>query len=72
MRHLVKRVRRRLLAGAQRARALAGDVAEDAAERAEAVPAGVEGDLDDRQVGVAEQGGGPLDPPGAFILVAGI
>ena len=56
-------VRRGPLARADRARALAGDVAEGAPERAEALPAGLEGDLGDGQVGVAEQRRRPLDAP---------
>ena len=44
-----------------RARALAGDVAERAAERAEAAPPGFERDVGDRPIGVAEQRGGALD-----------
>ena len=56
-------VRFGLHALAERGRALAGDVAEGAPERAQAAPARVEGDLGDGQVGVAQQGHRPLDAP---------
>lgn len=52
---------RGLRAGAVLARALAGDVAEDAPECAQAFPAGAEGDFGDRQVGVAQQRRRPFD-----------
>jgi len=58
---LVELMGARLLAGAELARALAGDVAENAPEGAETVPAGLECDLDNRRVRVAEQRLGPLD-----------
>jgi hypothetical protein len=51
------------------ARALAGDVAEGAPERAQALPARLEGDLGDRQVGVAQQCGRPLDAPREQVAV---
>ena len=60
-RHPLERVRRGLLARAQFARALAGDVAERAPERAQAFPAGLERDVGDGQVGVAQQRLGALD-----------
>jgi hypothetical protein len=47
VRNLVKAVRCALLARAKLAGAFAGDVFEHAAERAEARPAGLEGDVDD-------------------------
>src|SRR6185503_7374734 len=46
-----------------RPRALAGDVAEGTAERAQAAPARLEGDVGDGQVALAEQRLGALDPP---------
>lgn len=48
-------------AGAQRAGTLAGDVAKDPPEGAEAPPARTEGDFGDRQIGVAQQRRRPLD-----------
>src|SRR5262245_34528938 len=44
-----------------RARVLAGDVAEGAAEGAETAPAGFERDVGDRPIRVAQQRGGSLD-----------
>src|SRR5262249_21855799 len=61
VRYLVELMGARLLACAELARALAGDLAENAPEGAETVPAGLECDLDDRRVRVAEQRLGPLD-----------
>ena len=61
--HAAELVRRGPLARPDRARALAGDVAEGAPERAQALPACVKGDLGDGQVGLAEQRLGPLDAP---------
>jgi hypothetical protein len=61
---LAELVRRGLGAGAYRAGSLAGDVAEGAAEGAQALPAGVERDLGDRQVGVPQERRGPLDAAG--------
>ena len=52
-----------------RARALAGDVAESAAERAEAVPAGLKRNLGDRRFGVAQQRRRALDAPREEIAV---
>ena len=46
-----------------RARALAGDVAEGTPERSQTFPAGVEGNLGDGPIGVAEQRRGPLYAP---------
>ncbi len=54
-------VRPRPLARPELARALAGDVAERASERAQAVPARLERDLGDGQVRVAQQRRRPLD-----------
>ncbi len=51
--------------------ALAGDVAEGPAEGPQAAPPGLEGDLGDRQLGVPEQGCGPLDAPGEQIPCGG-
>jgi hypothetical protein len=45
----------------RRRRALAGDVAERATERAEACPSGLRGDLGDRQVRFAKQRRRALD-----------
>ena len=67
--HAAELVRRGLLARPERARALAGDVAEGAPERAEALPARLEGDLGDGQVGVAEQRRRPLDAPREQVAV---
>lgn len=67
--HAVRLVCRRLRAGADRARALAGDVAKDAPERAQALPAGVEGDLGDGPIGVAQQRRRPLDAPRQQVAV---
>ena len=61
--HVFELVRSGLLARPELTRALAGDVAERAPERAQAAPARLEGDLRDGQVGVAEQRRGPLDSP---------
>ena len=72
MRHRVERMRGSFFAGAELARTLAGDVAEDAPERAEAVPPGLEGDFGDREVGVAEQRLAALDPAGEQIVRGGI
>src|SRR5437763_13470740 len=54
--NLVEPVLRRALALAKLRRAFAGDIAEDPAERSKAVPSGLECDVDDRKVGVAQQG----------------
>jgi hypothetical protein len=54
-------VRSGLLARTELTRALAGDVAEGAPERPQAVPAGLERDRGDGQVRVAEERPGPLD-----------
>jgi hypothetical protein len=54
---------------ADRARALAGDIAKDATERPQAPPAGVEGDLGDRQIAVAQQRRRPLDAPREQVAV---
>jgi hypothetical protein len=62
-------VRGGLLAGPQLAGALAGDVPEDAPERAQTVPAGLEGDLGDGKIGVAQQRRGPLEPAGEQVAV---
>jgi hypothetical protein len=67
--HLLKLVAGSFLASAELARAFVGDVAEDAAERAETVPTGLEGDLGDRQVGVAEQRLGALDAAGEEVAM---
>ena len=60
-RHPLELVRSGLLARTELTRALAGDVAERAPERSQALPAGLERDLGDGQVRVAEQRRGPLD-----------
>jgi chitosanase len=52
-----------------RARILAGDVAERAPERAEALPSGPERDVGDRAIGITEQRGGALDAPREQIAV---
>jgi hypothetical protein len=44
-------------------RRLAGDIAEGATERTQAAPPGTKRDVDDRQIGVAQQRGGLLDTP---------
>ena len=61
--------RRFPLARSNRTRALAGNVAERAPERTQAFPARVEGDLGDRQIGVAEQRHRALDAPGEQVPV---
>src|SRR5436309_15430999 len=60
--NLVEPVLRRALALAKLGRAFAGDVAEDPAERSKAVPSGLERDVDDRKVRVAQQRLRPFDP----------
>src|SRR5690554_4335502 len=55
-------VRLRAFARSQLGGILAGDIAEHAAERAQAVPAGLEGNIGDRCIGVAQQRLGPFDP----------
>src|SRR5690606_31816409 len=60
--HAIERVRSGFLACTQLAGALAGHVAERAAERAQALPAGLKRDLGDGQVRVAQQRGRPLEP----------
>src|SRR3546814_109077 len=60
--HLFERVRGGPLPRAQLARCFAGDVAEGAAERAQAVPAGLQCDVEDGHVRVAQQRGGAFDP----------
>ena len=60
-----------LRASTQRAGRLVGDVAEGAAEGAEALPAGAERDLGDRQVGVSEERRCPLDAAGEQVAVRG-
>jgi hypothetical protein len=60
--HLAQRVRGVFLARPELAWAFAGDVAEDATECPEAVPAGLEGDLGNGMVGVAQQRLRALDP----------
>jgi len=62
VRHLIELMGTRLLARAEFARALAGDVPEYAPEGTEAVPASLECDLDDGRVRVAEKRFGALDP----------
>src|SRR3546814_10143011 len=60
--HLFERVRGGLFARTQFARALAGDVAEGAPERAQAVPTGLQCDVEDGHVRVAQQRGGASEP----------
>ena len=50
---------------------MARDVAEDPAEGAQAVPTGLEGDVDDWEVGVTEQGPGALDATGEEVTMWG-
>src|SRR3954469_4532976 len=69
VRHLGQCVLGYLLAAAKGAWALAGDIVEDAAEGAEAVPTGLQGDVDDWEVGVPEQSLGALDPASQQIAV---
>src|SRR5262245_54891075 len=69
--HARERLGRRPLTRTNRAGALAGDVAERAPEGAEALPAGVQRDLGDGEIGVAEQRGRPLDAPSEEISVRG-
>ena len=61
-RHALQFVQRRLLARTQVARVHAENVAERTPERPQALPAGLESDVGDRQVRVAQQRRGPLDP----------
>jgi hypothetical protein len=56
-------------AGSHRARRLTGDIAEGAAEGAEALPPGLVGDLGDGEIGVAEERGGPLNPAAEEVAV---
>ena len=69
--HAVEPLQHGAFAHTQLARTLAGDVAERAAERAQASPAGVERDLGDGKVGVAEQRLRALDPPRQQVAVRG-
>jgi hypothetical protein len=61
--HAAQLVRRRPGAHPDRARALSGNIAKGAAERAQALLARLESDLSDGQLGVAEQRHRPLDAP---------
>ena len=61
--HAVERMRRGFAARSNRARALAGNVAEGAPERAQTFPAGAKCDIGDGQIGVAEQRHRSLDAP---------
>ena len=61
----------RLVMFAKFGRGLAGNVAKDAAERTQARPAGLEGDVGDGQVGVAQQRGRLFDPPRQEVAVRG-
>jgi len=56
-------------AGAQCAGALAGDIAKDPPEGAEAPPARAEGDFGDGQIGIAQQRRRPFDPAREQIAV---
>ncbi|PZS81319.1 hypothetical protein A7X84_00905 [Stenotrophomonas maltophilia] len=49
--------------------AVTGDVTEDAAEGAQAAPAGLRGDLRDRQVGVTQQRHGPFNAAAQQVAV---
>ena len=69
MRHLLKIVRAGMFPGAKRARRFSSNVSKDPAECAEAVPAGLESDLDDRKLGVAKEGRCSFDPAGQEITV---
>lgn len=59
--HAGELTRRSPCANPDRAGFFAGDVAENTPKRAEAFPAGLEGDIGDRQVAIAQQGHGALD-----------
>jgi hypothetical protein len=61
VRDLLKILRSRLHPPPQLARTLAGHIAERATESAQAVPARLERDFNDRQVRVAQQRGSALD-----------
>ena len=67
--HACERVHCRPLARPNGARAFAGDVTERAPERAEALPAGLKRDVGHRKVGIAQQGGRPLDAPSEEIAM---
>src|SRR6185369_15032244 len=67
--HALEFMMRCLLAFPKRARALARDVAEYSPEGPKAVPACLECNVDDRDVGVAKQRLGPLDPAGQQVPV---
>ena len=69
VRHLIEAVDDPALPVAQFGRALAGDVTEDATEGAEALPPGLEGDVDHGQVCVAQQRLRALDPAGQQVAV---
>jgi len=60
-RHVAQPCRIRPRRGAHRARTAAGNVAEDAPEGAEAAPAGIEGNVGDGPVGIAQQCHRPFD-----------
>lgn len=63
MGHALKIVLGCSLAHAELGGTFAGDILKSPAECAQAVPAGLECDVDDRQIGVAQQCFCPLDPP---------
>jgi hypothetical protein len=69
--NLLSRMRSRPIALAELTRTAAGDVAENAAEGAETGPAGLERDLCNRQVGVAQQRRGALDAAGKQVAMWG-
>ena len=68
-RHACQGLRGRACARADRAGTLPGDVAKRAAERPEALPAGLERDLDDRHLGVPKQRHRTLDAPRKQVAV---
>jgi hypothetical protein len=67
--HAVEFMRGGFRARPDRARTLAGDVAEDAPECAQALPARLESDLGDGQVGIAQQRRRPLNAPREQVAV---
>jgi hypothetical protein len=67
--HAVEIARRGSLALPDRAWVLAGNVAEGAAESAQALPPGLEGNLGDGEIGIAEQRGRALDTPREQVTV---
>ncbi len=71
MRNLLKICRRSPYPPPQFTGIFPGHVTENAAKRTDVVPAGLQGDFDDRKVRVTQQRNGTLDPAGQKIAVRG-